>query len=441
MDLDVVQNLDEYLDTLGKSCVPRGAFSGCGFLETWWAFCGKGKQFLGFVGYEGSEPVAFAPLYKKKRGITSAWRWAGDSWHNVMSAAIVPGYEAPFLRMVLEELARIDPSGVVVFADVNSETALYQVLASIGNCMPLYLCPYVEIGGDWEVRYREILPSKRRREVSRALQALSLVGRVEHRVVDGSDPDRLDAVLSECARLHSLRFSHTFNTSRFSEPRMLRAYKVLMSRLAAENGALISYLTVEEEMVSFILGFVEGKTFIDSVPAIDPAFTRYSIGHVHLSLLLPYLNSIGITRFDFSKGDATYKRKWCSGVATQYRFVCALSRRATWRERMVNYLHGVKDFGRRTGINSRLKRTLGAIRSLPIGRHEKVIRGVTLSDLPPLSWERFRGLRELRALPVIARELILSDLYLHGQWPDWISLGKGSMCIRLSSGEIVKVQL
>ena len=78
----------------------------------------------------------------------------------------------------------------------------------------------------------------------------------------------------------------------------------------------LSFVTADDEPIFGVLGFEFRRRYYYFRPAMDPAFNKYSPGHILIYYILMECQKRGITEFDFLRGQESYKSIWASSART-----------------------------------------------------------------------------------------------------------------------------
>lgn len=436
MEIRGTTSLSDYVRDMSQSELTHSAFSSPAFLETWWDRFGSGYEFLGLLGHECNRLVAAMPLYREPSRVRSPWRVVGDTFYNVVSIPVLGPNLEPFLHSVVSYLGADSCGSDLVICDVPDNSELFGILSKLGRVRYLYECPFVELTGRGPDVCDELLSSKRRAEVRRGRRRLDRVGSISHLVIDGQNTAMLAGMLPACIQLHEERFRETINTSGFSTPRYRGFYETLLVKMLSRNEALLSVILVDDIPISFVFGFINGKTFVDAIPAFDPAFIKFGLGHVHIALLLKELTKRGFEVFDFSKGDSVYKQKWATGSVGQYSAMIQVGSMPTVGLIVTDVLTRLKTFGREKKINGRIKRTLAWFRTIRSSNYGKA--QTTLDDANGVSadcneWQTVSDYGQVRHWPCEVRRAAMDDLYTSGTWVQF-SESEETVHVKLASG-------
>ncbi|OPX19022.1 MAG: hypothetical protein BZ151_11465, partial [Desulfobacca sp. 4484_104] len=380
------------------------------WLNLWWEYFGAGKSLYIMVCRHNGEAIGYAPFYRIYRSALGLHEYylLGDGYSSYLDLACPQGYEDTFLSALFLHFQNLSSGAIVQFRDINNRFSyFYQALENAwkqklnnGMCFNLYSCPLVTFAGNWDEFYKNRHGSKARKNLRRKIERLTqTLGSFCFRRV--TDPGELDYLLPHLERMHGERFTKTVNI-------VLKGQKLLLLRSALSkmlNDNLYLFVSeLDNCPISFLIGFKMGATFIAFIMAFDPAFSLLALGHVQLIRIMEAINQEGYTVFDFSKGDAEYKRYWSNAETTShmFRFGFQLSRPGQMYYRLLNGTLEALVYLRHQGYNRTIKHWLARLRQGDLLRKEasavkieelKDQVGVTRpEDYPEWSYRIIRGL-------------------------------------------------
>lgn len=129
-------------------------------------------------------------------------------------------------------------------------------------------------------------------------------------------PPAVAAALPHLFRLHNLRRAQQQSAGIFLSPRLQTFHLRVGPQLAARGAARV-YLWRTPGMVLAALYGLEGgapgaRRFLYFQSGLDPALSHLSPGTVLLSSVIEDCIARGLQRFDFLRGEESYKRRWTS---------------------------------------------------------------------------------------------------------------------------------
>lgn len=283
----------------------------------------KSLHILLFI--EGDKKVGFAPFYKIRRRFFGLYEYhiVGASHASYLDVPCLHGYENKVLSSLIEHFHSLPHGAIVYLCDINDRfSRSFNVLKETFWCcnnsaiLTLYTCPLAALPRDWDQYYIRQRNKKSRKNLKRSETLMSQLGSFQVR--DVTNVAEFRNINKELQRIHAERFSHTLN-SLFCGNNADFFSDVL--ELLGTKDVCLSVAELDGVKVSFFLGFRMGNVFIDYAPAFDPAFEKLSIGTLHLANLIKTTLYNGFDFFDFSKGDASYKRWWANDETRNYLLV------------------------------------------------------------------------------------------------------------------------
>lgn len=292
----------------------ENAFARPGWLGAWYAhYVPRRWRAYVLVLSDDDGIVAVAPFIRCRLGWITRVRLAGHGLGNYLEVVTAPDRTAIVLAAVLDHL-RAGGSFVFEWRDLPAESPARPPLARAGGASTrLYPCPQAHLGADWETHFAAVVPSrKHRRSLERAVERLVELGALEFTPsIDAADA----AFIDELRALHAKRFAGSPNI--LLAPRFWQFFTALASTSIGRD-LRVSTIRIDGRLISAIVGFSSGRTFVDYAPAFDPAFAALMPGHAHLLLLQRALAAQEYLVFDFSKGEDTYKRRWSNAESWNF---------------------------------------------------------------------------------------------------------------------------
>jgi CelD/BcsL family acetyltransferase involved in cellulose biosynthesis len=300
------------------------------WLKTWWKHYGNGTTLQLLLVRRNTQLVGFAPLFSIMISKTRIreFRFLGHRKGNYLGFYAQAGMDRAVFDSVIDYLNKTRSPTILALTDVNSSSSFYEMLVAHDgpkrrgfHKYGLYPCPYAELDTDWETFFKKaISQGKKRTELRKFERKLSTLGVLEFETV--KDLRHLHQVFPHMTEIHGSRFSRTINKALDDRNRQF-LFDVCEAFL--DSGLNLSVLTLSNIPISFVLGFETDKVFVDYIPAFNPVFSRFSVGHIHLMKLMRSLIEKGIAILDFSKGEEVYKRKWSTDETWNYLFLVHLN--------------------------------------------------------------------------------------------------------------------
>ena len=296
--------------------------------------CGKNKTFLFLYIYnENRELKGIVPLEKvKKRLGTIYYNFIGYRRTNY-SGYICKKDDTEFIHAETKKFFLKSKKSVVInYYDINNTTQLYEILCKdkqASKKIELYYCPITTLSRDFDSFFKEkIKESKKRSELKKFEKKLGLIGNFRMvNIYDKSTYEKNKNYISQIYKVHKERFDNVYTPTHFSDLKRRNYYETLFKDMAYSGKLFLSFLLVDEDVISFIYCMRNNVALIDLIPAFDPAYSKYNLGTVHYKILFEYLcTSTDFNYFDFSKGISTYKMRWTDIDTANYQFLVTLNK-------------------------------------------------------------------------------------------------------------------
>ena len=153
-----------------------------------------------------------------------------------------------------------------------------------------------------------------RHDVRKRQRRLEELGQMRLRIFGMDEAECAKKILPGFLDAHKARWPQAYRAKWF--------YDRLIENVLAEGILHISVLEVEEETISWHIGYLDKKRFYHYVTAYNERFTKYSPGKVHLAELISAAILQGVEIFDFLTGTEDYKLKWTNKTCPLYSFKC-----------------------------------------------------------------------------------------------------------------------
>lgn len=373
LELEVHANFAECEDVLrafNSKVHNKNPFLEVDWLKEWWRYFGKSKSLYLIVIRDGGNIIGFVPFYRVHRSIIGIYefRLLGEGISSYLDFLCSAGYEGIVTDSLFNHFNSL-PYGVIVqLRDINDRFSRFFLNIrersrdnnNNSSSYKLYPCPIAILGSSWEKFFKERRDRKSRYNLQRAERLFSKLGKLKLREVTSTEVAHL---FPQLERIHRERFLTTENPL-FKGPRRRFIESVFQKMI----GFTIS-LSIEEldgVPLSFLWGFKMGEVFIDFAPAFDPAFASLSLGNIHLMRLIEKKIAEGFKYFDFSKGEADYKRWWSNDETSNYlfRFNFNLKIMGYCYYKLLNYITELLLEIRTRGYNKKIKNWIANWRNL-----------------------------------------------------------------------------
>ena len=274
------------------------------FLKVWWEVLGSGAELYLRTLRQREKIIGLAPLLVNKE--TASFIGSADVC-DYLDFVIIPGREQDFFKVMLDDLREkginqldlrpLRPDSTVLSHLVSiAQNRGYEVL-----CHPEDVSLELDLPSTWD-EYLAILTAKQRHEVRRKLRRLAEAGKVDYHFVEDSVAvhDAMDAFLK------------MFTESRTDKAVFLTAQMESFFRSLADNMAeagLLRFGILELDTLptAMVMCFDYNDCMYLYNSSYNPRYNSLSVGLLCKVLCIKESIQEGKKRFDFLKGDETYK--------------------------------------------------------------------------------------------------------------------------------------
>ena len=275
------------------------------WLKVWWQKLGpEAEPYLGAVR-QGDKIIGIAPLLLKERAASII---GSADVCDYLDFVTVPGMEQDFFSVLLDDLRQ---KGInhLDLRPLRSDSAVLTNLVGIAQkrgyevlCYPEDVSLELDLPATWD-EYLAALTKKQRHEVRRKLRRLWEAGDVKHRCVEvshGEVGDYTDAFL----KLFSLSREEKAN---FMTTRMESFFRSLAEAMAEIGLLRVGIVELDTLPAAMIMGFDYNDSHYLYNSAYNPQYNSLSVGLLCKVLCLKESIEKDMKKWDFLKGDETYK--------------------------------------------------------------------------------------------------------------------------------------
>ena len=314
MTVRVLTSLDEAEKVAGAwanlaDTTTARAFTHPSWCLPWWRELGRG-QLLVVTVERGGDLVALAPLHVRRYPGLQVARFLGHGLGAVSEVLVAPGHED-----AEEELwAGVRDGGrrqldLVEYRDGGGGLSGVDAGGPIATVEPRDVCSVVPLAGTpeawWSTAHKEL-----RRIFRRAERQLAEAG-VEHRTEIVTEPERVREVLPELIAVHDAAEAANPRQHLLAPPWV--AFTTSLLHHAATAGRLRLLVgRADGQASSFMLLLAGGGAHAMWLNRFDPAFARFSPGHLTLRAALEDGFETGAHELDLLIGPNRYKNLWAT---------------------------------------------------------------------------------------------------------------------------------
>jgi CelD/BcsL family acetyltransferase involved in cellulose biosynthesis len=253
---------------------------------------------------QSDEIIGFAPLMMNKE---TAYFIGSADVCDYLDFVIARGMERDFFNILLNDLKAkgikhldlrsLRPDSTVLTDLVSTaQSRGYEVI-----CQPEDVSLEVDLPSTWE-EYLATLDKKQRHEVRRKLRRLWETGNIEHRCLQLSQ--EVEDYMGTFLKLFSLSRDEK---AHFMTAQMESFFRSLAKAMAEVGLLRFGVIELDAQPVAMTMGFDYDDSHYLYNSAYDPQFNYLSVGLLCKVLCLKESIEKGKKKWDFLKGDETYK--------------------------------------------------------------------------------------------------------------------------------------
>jgi CelD/BcsL family acetyltransferase involved in cellulose biosynthesis len=284
------------------------------------------------VAFLGSRVVGIAPLALWKReGILRPFnelKFIGDPRSDYSDFLIEKEAEGiiPAFMGYLKSASRQVKWDELYLSQIPEDSNTIQILSQYAEeqgfpckvedssvCLSLIICK------DKNSREQLMSSIRRKKTIRQAEAKLSRLGNLVHkRLVSLDDMNEwLEYVFAQ----HMDRWVNKTGTSIFMGEENINFYRTLVQDIGNQGWLRFSLLLLDNEAIATHFGFLYGGVYYYYKPTFDQSYREYSPGNILLTRLIEDCIHENVQKFDFGRGDETYKRRFTNHSMRNRNFI------------------------------------------------------------------------------------------------------------------------
>jgi CelD/BcsL family acetyltransferase involved in cellulose biosynthesis len=291
------------------------------WLRPWWDHFGGGRELSALAVFDGGALIGFWPLMAERAryGGVEVKRLAfvgdGATGCDHMDLLAAPGREHEVLSACLDKLAGLewdllDLDGMLrdaptVIELAQRHPAMRESGGTVRDGKLRFVCPHIPLRGTHD-QYLEGLG--RRENLRRREKWLFKQPGVWIECV--TDPARTPTAMEHFFHTHDARWAPEGGSDGLPDARFPPFHRAA-AQLLAERGRLRMYtLFAARRPVATVYGVTHGRTFFYYQSGYEPLWGAKSVGLVLLARTVKDAFDVGLSDFDFLRGNESYKADW-----------------------------------------------------------------------------------------------------------------------------------
>ena len=274
------------------------------WLKVWWQEFGTGAELYLRAVRQGEKIIGIAPL-QVREGVASVI--GSPDVCDYLDFVVAPGMERDFFNVLLDDLKQKNINHLDLRPLRPDSTVLTHLVGIAQNqghevlCHPEDVSVELDLPSTWE-EYLTRLTGKQRHEVRRKLRRLSEAGKIDYHFVKGG------AAVNNAMDTFLKMFSESrTDKAIFLTARMESFFRLLADTMAKAGLLWLSVLELDTVPTAMIMCFDYNDCVYLYNSGYDRRYDALSVGLLCKVLCIKESIRAGKKRFDFLKGDETYK--------------------------------------------------------------------------------------------------------------------------------------
>jgi len=319
-DITSFQHLEKNWNELVENSGDKNVFLTWDWQYEWWLTYGVGKQLYIITIYEGDQLIGILPSHitieKIFPGVPRVkflkFMGTGEVYSDFLDVIVVPDYKEKVAKLLSSYFREPQPWNILELSDVLGNASIAGVKSYLSSEELMWsaeggVCPGIEFNDNWD-DFLASLSKKMRYEVRSDRRKLDKVGEIEHYTV--TDSADLSYAMAEFERLHQDRFVKKGEKGVFVSQAYTQFHNNVARRLLERGWLNLVFIRVDGINVACRYQFIYKERIFDYLPGLDTNWYKHSVGMVQLSHCVENAIKRGCHRYEFLRGDESYKYRW-----------------------------------------------------------------------------------------------------------------------------------
>lgn len=282
--------------------------------STWWKYYKEGKN-LNIISVINNQQIEIiAPFYIEKKFIFSIIKFIGSGFTDYHQILVNKNVDyKPALEKLFEYLCSFSEWDYIYLEQINDRDLLFNYINGKLDFRRKFLvrCLIGELNYKSFNDFLKDLKKSDRHKYKRITNRLEEKGVLKlTKIIDSKNFDKNFNVL---INMHNKRWANNSGSTKFMVNLNLLFLKDVFKKMFELNKAVLYLLNLDNELISYRLGFIENQQYYDWNTSFNVDFHKYSPGTIINFLIIKDLidneNFGNIYKFNYMRGDYDYKRR------------------------------------------------------------------------------------------------------------------------------------
>ena len=258
--------------------------------------------------------VGFAPLLIYPRDSDRVLALMGGGVSDYLDVLVEPTLQTHIVSIILDAVSQMDDWTILDLTDLPSHSVLRAMLpqpaaAEHNQCSALSL----------REDRNELLHLFSKRQRANLRNASSRLRNAGGGQVEIATLETLPEFLDDLFRLHATRWSQLGQPGVLHQETIKAFHRAAAPRLLGQGVLRLYRLRLKQQTLAVIYALFERETVFCYLQGFDPDFAYFSPGTQLMFAVIEEARQRGIRKFDFLRGDESYKQHWRAQPEATYR--------------------------------------------------------------------------------------------------------------------------
>lgn len=271
-----------------------------------WIEAFQPRDLVGIEVRAGQRLIGFAPLLVYARQGERVLAFAGGGVSDYLNLVAEPGTEQQVIEQVLDAVQSIPSWTVLDLTDLSGNSALMQSALGREHTQKHDVCYALRLPQSTE----QLIESLTKRQWSNLRNARSRTQREAEATIERARAATLPEFLDDLVRLHTIRWNQLDQHGVLSDSRLLDFHRGVAPALLKDGLLRLYRMRLNERTIAAIYAFFHRETVFCYLQGFDPKFAHLSPGTQLMFAAIEDAVRLGMSRFDFLRGEEGYKLHW-----------------------------------------------------------------------------------------------------------------------------------
>jgi CelD/BcsL family acetyltransferase involved in cellulose biosynthesis len=286
------------------------------WLENWFEHVGRRRAVrpcLVSVFDDAGNPAVFFPFQIAGGGFVRELNWLGDDLIDYGAPVLGSGTVDGFPALWAEILSRLPEVDLIKLSKIPETIDGADNPMTRLNCRRYHSSAHhVELDGDWDEFYERHAGAKTRSTDRRKHRKLAEMGKLEFSATDGGDESIFAEITGRMIEQKAERYREMRAPNIMARDGVGDFFARPKNDLPESGMLHVSALELDGDVITTHWGMRHGTRYYYYMPSYaDGPWMRCSPGRLQLFELFKWCLDNGVTVFDFTIGDESYKQDWC----------------------------------------------------------------------------------------------------------------------------------